>query len=302
MSKLFNHCIGLRFLTKESVVSILDEAKKIKSGDVTVDLKNQSVVHVFFEPSTRTRLSFEMATQRCHAFPMMLDVETSSLTKGESLVDMMRNIESLGARAVVVRHSNGGIPYFISQQLAIPVINAGDGYHEHPSQGLLDLFTLQERLGDLSGKHILILGDIMHSRVAKSNIWGLLSLGAKVTVAGPPNLIPDCLRKWGVEVCHCLDDCLPNVDAVNVLRIQFERQHGIALPSIREYRNQFGLTKERQQLMSDDAIILHPGPINRGVELDSEVADGHKNVILDQVSNGVFVRMAILSILMEVTE
>lgn len=299
MAQQINHCIGLRFLSKESILSILDEAKKIKSGDTLVNLKNQSVVHVFFEPSTRTRLSFEMATQRCQAFPMMLDVKTSSLTKGESLVDMMRNIESLGAKAVIVRHTNGGIPYFISQQLNIPVINAGDGYHEHPSQGLLDMFTLREHLGDLSGKHVLILGDIMHSRVAKSNIWGLLSLGAKVSVAGPPNLVPECVKTWGVDICFDLDKCLPQVDAVNVLRIQFERQHGIALPSIREYREQFGLTKKRQSIMQDHAIVLHPGPINRGVELDSDVADGDKNVILDQVSNGVFVRMAILSLLMD---
>ena len=299
MANQINHCIGLRFLTKESIGSILDAAAQIKSGDLQVNLKNQSVVHVFFESSTRTRLSFEMATQRCQAFPMMLDVKTSSLTKGESLVDMMRNIESLGAKAVVVRHSNGGIPYFISQQLNIPVINAGDGYHEHPSQGLLDIFTLRERFGDLQGKHVLILGDIMHSRVAKSNIWGLLSLGAKVSVSGPPNLVPECVKKWGVEICFDLDECLPRVDAVNVLRIQFERQHGIALPSIREYRERFGLTEKRQKLMSDDAIVLHPGPINRGVELDSYVADGEKNVILDQVANGVFVRMAILSLLMD---
>ena len=299
MAQPVTHCIGLRFLSKEFILSVLDIARQLKSEERSVNLNNQSVVHVFFEPSTRTRLSFEMATQRCRAFPMMLDAKTSSLTKGESLVDMMRNIESLGAKALIVRHSNGGIPYFISQQLNIPVINAGDGYHEHPSQGLLDLFTLKERLGDLSGKHVLILGDIMHSRVAKSNIWGLLRLGAKVSVSGPPNLIPECVRNWGVDICHHLDECLPKVDAVNVLRIQFERQHGIALPSIREYRNQFGLTKQRQQLMSDDAIVLHPGPINRGVELDSDVADGDKNVILDQVSNGVFVRMALLSMVME---
>ncbi len=302
MAQRINHCIGLRFLNKPDILTILNKAEQIKTDQTIVNLKNQSVVHVFFEPSTRTRLSFEMATQRCHAFPMMLDVKTSSLTKGESLVDMMRNIESLGAKALVVRHSNGGVPFFISQHVSIPVINAGDGYHEHPSQGLLDLFTLRERLGDLSGKHVLILGDIMHSRVAKSNIWGLLALGATVTVSGPPNLIPECVSDWGVNICYDLDQCLGTVDAVNVLRIQFERQHGIALPSVREYREQFGLTKQRQDLLAKHAIILHPGPINRGVELDSDVADGKNNVILDQVSNGVFVRMALLSLLMEDSE
>lgn len=299
MAKRINHCIGLRFLSTEEITHILDTARKIKYGKIAVDLKQQSVVHVFFEPSTRTRLSFEMATQRSNAFPMMLDVKNSSLTKGESLVDMMRNIESLGAQALVVRHSNGGIPYFISQQVGIPVINAGDGYHEHPSQGLLDLFTLKDHLKDLKGKHVLILGDIMHSRVAKSNIWGLIKLGAKVSVAGPPNLVPNVVKSWGVDVFSNLDQALPSVDAINVLRIQFERQHGIALPSIREYRNQFGLTAKRQALLKENAIILHPGPINRGVELDSDVADGEKNVILDQVSNGVYVRMALLNILME---
>tara|TARA_A100001015_G_scaffold304987_1_gene397007 strand:- start:4607 stop:5515 length:909 start_codon:yes stop_codon:yes gene_type:complete len=299
MAKRINHCIGLRFLSADQITHILDTAHNIKQGKISVDLKQQSVVHVFFEPSTRTRLSFEMATQRSNAFPMMLDVKNSSLTKGESLVDMMRNIESLGAQALVVRHSNGGIPYFISQQVGIPVINAGDGYHEHPSQGLLDLFTLKDHVNDLNGKHVLILGDIMHSRVAKSNIWGLKKLGAQVSVAGPPNLVPEIVKTWGVHVYNDLDQALPKVDAINVLRIQFERQHGIALPSIREYRNQFGLTAKRQALLKKHAVILHPGPINRGVELDSDVADGEKNVILDQVSNGVYVRMALLNILME---
>ena len=212
---------------------------------------------------------------------------------------MMRNIEALGVNALVVRHSDGGIPYFLSQHVGIPIINAGDGYHEHPSQGLLDVFTLQEELGDLAGKHVLILGDIRHSRVAKSNIWALKLLGAKVSVSGPPNLIPNGLDEWGVHVANQLDDILPEVDAVNVLRIQFERQHGISLPSMADYRKLFGLTEARQSLLSANAVVLHPGPINRGVELDSVVADGEKNVILNQVENGVFVRMAILKTLLE---
>jgi aspartate carbamoyltransferase catalytic subunit len=299
MDHQIKHCIGLRFLPTSFIESVLNLAQQLKHGHATVNLNQQAVVHVFFEPSTRTRLSFEMATHRCQAFPMVLDIKTSSITKGESLLDMMRNIEALGAKAVIVRHANGGVPHFISQQLTIPVINAGDGYHEHPSQGLLDLFTMSDHLGDLSGKHVLVLGDIMHSRVAKSNIWGLLAMGAKVSVAGPPNLVPDTVRAWGVDICTRLNDCLPTVDAVNVLRIQFERQHGIAVPSIREYRDQFGLSSARQALLPDHAIVLHPGPINRGVELDSYVADGAGNVILEQVSNGVFVRMALLSLLME---
>ncbi|MGA0242416.1 MAG: aspartate/ornithine carbamoyltransferase family protein, partial [Candidatus Marinamargulisbacteria bacterium] len=197
------------------------------------------------------------------------------------------------------RHAHGGIPYYISQHVGIPVINAGDGYHEHPSQALLDAFTLMESLGDLANKHILILGDIRHSRVAKSNIWCLLALGARVSVAGPSNLIPPDVTHWGVSVVTHLDDVLPTVDAVNVLRIQFERQRNIALPSIQEYRSQFGITLARTKRMKSNSVILHPGPINRGVELDSNVADGPKNVILDQVANGVFIRMALLSMVME---
>ena len=300
MTKQMTHCIGIRFFSKDDLIAMLALTRKIKIGEVTPNLAGARVAHVFFEPSTRTRLSFEMATQRCQAYPMILDVKHSSLTKGESLIDMMRNIEALGVNALIVRHSDGGIPYFLSQHVGIPIINAGDGYHEHPSQGLLDIFTLQETLGDLTNKHILILGDIRHSRVAKSNIWALKLLGAKVTVAGPPNLIPSGLAEWGVDIADSLDEILPHVDAVNVLRIQFERQHGISLPSMADYRLQFGLTESRQSLLKETAVVLHPGPINRGVELDSVVADGEKNVILNQVENGVFVRMAILKSLLEV--
>lgn len=299
MGIVLNHCIGIRFITKDDILYLFDLAAKIKSNESIPKLDSQTVAHIFFEPSTRTRLSFEKATQNCSAFPMMLDVKHSSLTKGESLIDMMKNIESLGVNALVIRHSNGGVPYFISQHVNIPVINAGDGYHEHPSQGLLDLFTLQESLSELTNKHILILGDIRHSRVAKSNIWGLLKLGARVSVAGPPNLVPDCVRQLGVNVVSDLDSVLPEVDAVNVLRIQFERQHGIALPSVAEYRSAFGLTAERQKQLKQYAVVLHPGPINRGIELDSDVADGEHNVILRQVENGVYIRMALLKFLLE---
>jgi aspartate carbamoyltransferase catalytic subunit len=294
-----HHCIGLRFFSPDVIQSILDLAKQIKHNDVSIDLSNKIVVQLFFEPSTRTRLSFEIATQKCKATPMMIDIETSSLTKGESLLDMVKNIASMNTDALIVRHSSGGVPYFISEHVGIPVINAGDGYHEHPSQGLLDIFTMQENLGDLTGKHVLILGDIMHSRVAKSNIWGLQKCGAKVSVAGPSNLVPEVVKLFDVDICDDIDALLPKVDAVNVLRIQFERQHGIEVPSVDEYRHTFGMTKARQQLLPDHAIVLHPGPINRGVELDSDVADGDRNVILDQVENGVYIRMALLSKLME---
>lgn len=299
MAKRLNHCIGVRYLSSEKIQSILKSASEIKDGQLSIDLNNKIVVHLFFEPSTRTRLSFEIATQKCNASPMIIDIETSSLSKGESLLDMVKNISAMKTNAIIVRHSNGGVPHFISQHVPIPVINAGDGYHEHPSQGLLDIFTLQENLGDLNGKHILILGDIMHSRVAKSNIWALKKCGAKVSVAGPQNLIPSVVSELGVNICTDLDAILPSVDAVNVLRIQFERQHGIVLPSIEDYRKQFGMTFKRLEIMQNHAIILHPGPINRGVELDSDVADGDRNVILNQVENGVYVRMAILAMCME---
>lgn len=294
----FHDCIGIRFLSRSTIETILDRATAIKTHQYSPSLEGKTVAHVFFEPSTRTRLSFEIATQRCQAHSMILDVNHSSLSKGESIIDMMRNIEALGVHAIIVRHAHGGVPYCIHRQLTIPVINAGDGYHEHPSQGLLDAFTLREHLGNLNGKHIAILGDIAHSRVAKSNIWCLLALGATVTVVGPANLIPHGMDQWGVAVSHRLDDVLPTVDAVNVLRIQFERQCGISLSSLSSYRAAFGLTRDRQSLLKDNAVILHPGPVNRGVELDSDVADGDKNVILDQVANGVTVRMAILSMVM----
>lgn len=290
-----NHCIGLRNESSNTIFSILELAKAIQLNATKIDLSGHVIVQLFFEPSTRTRLSFEMATHQCNATPMMIDIHTSSLTKGESLLDMVKNIEAMGAHAMIVRHSEGGVPHFISEVVSIPVINAGDGYHEHPSQGLLDVFTMHEYLGDLSGKHVLILGDIMHSRVAKSNIWALKHCGATITVAGPPTLVPAVVSEFGVNVCTSIDDILPTVDAVNVLRIQFERQHGIDLPPVQSYRLAYGMTPQREALLPDHAIILHPGPMNRGVELDSSVADGHRTVILKQVQNGVYVRMAILA-------
>ena len=215
MTTKLDHCIGLRFFSPDVIQSVLNFAKQLKRNKASVDLSNKIVVQLFFEPSTRTRLSFEIAIQKCGATPMMIDIETSSLTKGESLLDMVKNIAAMKTDAIVVRHASGGIPYFISQHVSIPVINAGDGYHEHPSQGLLDIFTMQENLGDLKGKHVLILGDIMHSRVAKSNIWGLQKCGAKVTVAGPNNLVPNVVRSFGVDICNDIDKILPEIDAVN---------------------------------------------------------------------------------------
>jgi aspartate carbamoyltransferase catalytic subunit len=299
MTSRLQDCIGIRYWDAPTLRAILDRAKRIQSGVETPNLSQKMIATVFFEPSTRTRISFEAAIRNCGASPITVDVNHCSLTKGETLMDMMMNIAAMGIHGIVIRHSQGGIPHFVAQWLSIPVINAGDGYHEHPTQGLLDVATLEASLGDLSGKHILLLGDIAHSRVAKSAIWALRLLGARVSVCGPPNLVPPVLATLGVDMHSDLDAVLPTVDAVNVLRIQFERQQAISVPSVAAYNQQYGMTYARQAMMPDHAIILHPGPINRDVELDSRVADGHKNAILKQVRTGVFVRMAVLAELLE---
>ncbi|MBT5855527.1 aspartate carbamoyltransferase catalytic subunit, partial [bacterium] len=252
----------------------------------------------FFEPSTRTRVSFEMAIRTMGATSLSIDVANSSLKKGESLYDMIKNLEAMGIDAIVIRHANGGAPKFVSDITNVPVINAGDGYHEHPTQGLLDIFTMIQQRDTVKGKKVLILGDVAHSRVAKSNIWGLTKLGAEVFVCGPPTLIPPGIADLGVTVVPCLDDIIPEVDFINVLRIQYERQEMAFFPSVREYRALYGLTKDRLDKAKKDVVVLHPGPINRGIELDSEVADGPHNVIIDQVTNGIAVRMAVLYILL----
>lgn len=257
-------------------------------------LRGKTIVNLFLEPSTRTRIAFEVAATRLSADVISLDMAASSTTKGETLRDTAQNIEALKADMIVIRHTAPGSPLYLSRLLRIPVINAGDGSHEHPTQALLDCFTLVEHLGTLKGKQITILGDILFSRVARSNIWALTKLGAEVTVAGPSTLVPKWFTSMGVKVSHDLRPALADADAVMLLRIQHERQTSTHFPSLGEYTSMFGLNKTRASWLKPDAIIMHPGPINRGVEIDSELADSDRSVILEQVTNGIAVRMAVL--------
>jgi aspartate carbamoyltransferase catalytic subunit len=246
------------------------------------------------EPSTRTRVAFEVAAKSLHADVISIAEQSSSLTKGETLRDTAMNIQALGADAIVLRHSSPGSPLFLSRIVDVPIINAGDGAHEHPSQALLDLYTLQEKLGSVKDKKITILGDILFSRVARSNFWALSKMGAEVTFAGPSTLVPKRFESMGAKVSHNLKESLSDADAVILLRIQHERQSSSHFPSLAEYTKIFGLNRSRSKWLKEGALILHPGPINRGVEIDSELADSSNSAILDQVSNGIAVRMAIL--------
>lgn len=257
-------------------------------------LRGKTIVNLFLEPSTRTRLAFEMAATRLSADVISMNADASSFVKGETLKDTAKNIRALNADMIILRHSAPGSALYLSKFLDIPVINAGDGSHEHPTQALLDGFTLIEHLGDLTGKKITILGDILFSRVARSNIFSLTKLGAEVTVAGPATLVPRTFESMGVKVVHDLKTALADADAVMLLRIQHERQSSTHFPSIGEYTSIFGLDKKRAAWLKPNAIIMHPGPINRGVEIDSELADSAQSVILEQVANGIAIRMAVL--------
>jgi aspartate carbamoyltransferase catalytic subunit len=261
-------------------------------------LRGKTLVNFFVEPSTRTRISFELAAHRLSADVVNMSASSSSLTKGETLKDTARNLEALLADIIVLRHSSAGAAQFLAERLQASVINAGDGAHEHPTQALLDTFTIMEHTGretaDLTGLHVGILGDILFSRVARSNIHALLKLGAKVTLCGPPTLVPKELEALGATVTHDLDKLLPEVDVLNLLRIQHERQRKEYFPSLGEYTSFFGLTKARAERLRPKCLIMHPGPINRGVEIDSDLADSSRSVILDQVTNGLAVRMAVL--------
>ena len=257
-------------------------------------MRGKTVVNLFYEPSTRTRVSFEVAAKRLSADVINIAAETSSVKKGETLIDTGRNIEALKADIIVMRHNYSGAPALLARHLNISVVNAGDGWHEHPTQALLDIFTLKEKLGKIKGLKITIIGDIAHSRVARSNIWGLTKLGAKVTVCAPPMLIPAGIKEMGAEVCDNIDEALVEADAVNVLRMQFERDEQNAFPKQMEYFKNFGVTEERLTKAKKNIIVMHPGPINRGIEMSSEVADGSNSVILEQVTNGIAVRMAVL--------
>lgn len=275
--------------TTASFRRILDRSvKKVPA------LRGKTIVNLFLEPSTRTRIAFEMAAKRLSADVISIDANTSSTTKGETLRDTAQNIQALNVDMIVIRHSAAGAPLYLSRLLRIPVVNAGDGSHEHPTQALLDVFTMRERIGSLKGKKVAILGDILFSRVARSNIWALTKLGAKVTLVGPSTLVPHWFTDMGVEVSHNLKAALADADVVMLLRIQHERQASSHFPSLGEYTSIFGLNKTRASWLNPKAIIMHPGPINRGVEIDNDLADSARSVILQQVTNGIAVRMAVL--------
>jgi aspartate carbamoyltransferase catalytic subunit len=293
------HLLGLRGVPRDDIQAILDTATSFREVlerpiKKVPTLQGKTVVNLFFESSTRTRTSFELAERRLSADVVQFTSDASSVRKGETLKDTARNLEAMKIDMVVVRHGAAGVPKFLSEVLGANVVNAGDGAHEHPTQALLDMYTLRERFGSLEGLKVCILGDIAHSRVARSNIHGLLTMGAAVSVCGPRTLIPAGIERMGVTVHTDLDEAVRDVDAVNVLRIQHERMERAFIPSIREYHNVYGLTAERLAKAKPGAAVLHPGPINRDVELSSDVADGKQSLILRQVLNGVAVRMAVL--------
>lgn len=291
--------LGLEYLTAEEILTLLDTARSFAEVSTRTikkvpALRGKTVVNLFYEPSTRTRASFEIAEKRLSADILNINIATSSVKKGETLLDTVRNLCAYKIDVIVMRHSVSGAPLYLARNIASSVVNAGDGTHEHPTQALLDIYTLREKIGDLKGKRIVIVGDILHSRVARSNIWGLTKLGAQVTVVAPPTLIPRDVEKMGADVSYDLDRALAQCDAVNMLRIQGEREKNVLFPSLREYARLFGLSSQRAAAMPSHVIVMHPGPINRGVELSSAVADGPRSVILEQVTNGLAVRMAVL--------
>ena len=291
--------LGLRELSPAEITLVLETADAFKDvGTREVKkvpaLQGKTLVNFFAEPSTRTRISFELAAKRLSADIVNIAAATSSLTKGETLKDTARVLEANHADIIVLRHSSAGAPQFLAGRVNASVINAGDGAHEHPTQGLLDLYTIRDRKKSIAGLHVAIIGDILFSRVARSNIFGLLKLGARVTLVGPSTLVPPVFEEFEVKVSHRIEEVLPQADVINLLRIQHERQRKEYFPGLGEYIRLFGLTKERAALLKPDCLIMHPGPINRGVEIDSDLADGIQSVILEQVTNGLAVRMAVL--------
>jgi aspartate carbamoyltransferase catalytic subunit len=291
--------LGIEELSAEEIVHVLDTAAAFKQvGERHIkkvpSLRGKTQVNLFIEPSTRTRTSFELSAKRLSADVVNITTAVSSLVKGETLKDTALNLQALRADIIVIRHSAAGAPHFLARYLKASVINAGDGAHEHPTQALLDAFTIREKKGKLAGLNVTILGDILYSRVARSNIWLLTKLGAHVTLAGPSTLVPRVFEKLGCRVTHDMEEAIRDADVINLLRIQHERQRKTMFPSIGEYTAMFGLNKERFARTKPDAMIMHPGPINRGVEIDSDVADCGRSVILEQVTNGLAVRMAVL--------
>jgi len=296
------HLLGLQYVSANDIRIILDNAaefrrvldRKVKTLPT---LRGVTVVNLFFENSTRTRISFELAEKRLSADIVNFAASGSSVQKGETLLDTLKNIEAMKIDVVVVRHKGTGVPKFLAQHTDAVILNAGDGSHEHPTQALLDIFTMESSLGDLKGKIVTIVGDVKHSRVARSNIWGLNALGARVRLCAPPTLMPRNMGMFPVELFGDVRKAVEGADAVIALRLQKERMDDSLLPSIREYRNFYGITRQTLEKAKKDVLIMHPGPINRGVELDSDIADGENSVILDQVTNGVAVRMSVLFLL-----
>ncbi len=296
------HLLGLDGVPREEIEAILNTARSFREVlDRPIKrlptLQGKTVVNLFFEPSTRTRISFELAEKRLSADIVNFSASTSSVKKGETLIDTVKNIQAMKIDMVVIRHSSPGAPHLLSRVLDANIINAGDGGHEHPTQALLDMMTIREKLGKLEGVTVALVGDISHSRVAMSNIHGLTTMGARVLVCGPSTLIPREIEKLGVEVYHNVDEVIPQADVLNILRLQLERQRKGLFPSLREYHNYFGITRERLEKATRPLLIMHPGPMNRGVEISSDVADSEHSVILEQVTNGVAVRMAVLYLL-----
>lgn len=295
--------LGLQDMTAEEIETVLRNAsafKEIMARPIkkVPTLRGKSVVTLFYENSTRTRVSFELAAKVMSADAINVSASSSSVSKGESLRDTALTMEALGMDMIVIRHPNSGAPAYVAQTVGIPVINAGDGTHEHPSQGLLDLYTLREARGKIEGLKVLIVGDILHSRVARSNIWGLQKLGAEVRLCGPSTLLPAGVEQFGARVYQNLDEAIQGVDVVNVLRIQLERQERGLFPTLREYSERWGVNPRRLEKAASDVTVMHPGPMNRGVEISPEVADAGYSVITEQVTNGVAVRMALLYLLL----
>jgi aspartate carbamoyltransferase catalytic subunit len=298
-----DHLLSMHDLSARDVTRILDTAESFREVGSRVikkvpALRGRTVVNLFYEDSTRTRISFELAAKRLSADVINFSSGGSSVMKGESLKDTALTLQAMGADAIVIRHASSGAPHQLTRWVRGHVLNAGDGTHEHPTQGLLDLYTMRERLGRLEGLRVAIIGDVLHSRVARSLSFGLVKMGAEVTVVGPPTLIPPDASAWGVQVSHDIDGVLPKLDVCYVLRVQTERQRLEYFPSVREYSRMFGLTRRRVEQLPEGALIMHPGPMNRGVEIDSDVADLPQSVIEDQVTNGIAIRMALLYLLL----
>ena len=291
--------LGLEYLSAEEITHILDTAssfKEVSTRDIkkVPALRGKTAANLFYEPSTRTRVSFEIAEKRLSCDVVNMDMKASSVLKGETLVDTGRNLEALKIDIFIIRHNMSGAANVLASHMRSSVINAGDGQHEHPTQGLLDLYTLRERAGTIKGLNVTIIGDVAHSRVARSNIWGLRKLGANVTLCAPRIILPKYAEEFGVKVTCDVEEALKDADAINVLRMQFERDRGAAFPTPSEYYKQYGITKDKLKKCKKDIIVMHPGPINRGIEISSDIADGPNSVILDQVTNGIAVRMAVL--------